>query len=255
MKARVESFVLWHDESGSAMGGCHAAVGRRSGRRIIRTRLGTATVGSNALNATAVGVARSDHSGGRRGRGCPAECQEPRRLAEDSAPLARAMARSARETVRGRAVGRRATARGTAHIYAGANLRDRCDDLRDAGREWKAHQPMEPTRDCRRGDAPRACPVRLAALGGAFFKKEADLKPHRFRYWLTPKPTPRSRPSASISARCTKLRLMPMTAIAPCRSTRRPASRPWSASHRGCPWCRARSNAASSNIVATALKP
>ena len=30
----------------------------------------------------------------------------------------------------------------------------------------------------------------LAALGGAFFKKEADLKPHRFRYWLTPKPDP-----------------------------------------------------------------
>jgi hypothetical protein len=27
-------------------------------------------------------------------------------------------------------------------------------------------------------------------LGGALFKKEADLKPHRFRYWLTPKPDP-----------------------------------------------------------------
>ena len=25
---------------------------------------------------------------------------------------------------------------------------------------------------------------------GRFFKKEADLKPHRFRYWLTPKPDP-----------------------------------------------------------------
>ena len=30
----------------------------------------------------------------------------------------------------------------------------------------------------------------LAALSGAFFKKEADLKPHRVRYWLTPKPDP-----------------------------------------------------------------
>jgi hypothetical protein len=30
----------------------------------------------------------------------------------------------------------------------------------------------------------------LATLGGAFFKKEADLKPHRVRYWLTPKPDP-----------------------------------------------------------------
>jgi hypothetical protein len=32
--------------------------------------------------------------------------------------------------------------------------------------------------------------VHFAALGGAFFKKEADLKPHRIRYWLTPKPDP-----------------------------------------------------------------
>ena len=30
----------------------------------------------------------------------------------------------------------------------------------------------------------------LATLSGAFFKKEADLKPHRIRYWLTPKPDP-----------------------------------------------------------------
>ena len=33
-------------------------------------------------------------------------------------------------------------------------------------------------------------PEHLAALGGAVFKKEADLKPHRVRYWLTPKPDP-----------------------------------------------------------------
>jgi len=49
---------------------------------------------------------------------------------------------------------------------------------------------MEPARDCRRGDATRPCPKHLAALSGALFKKEADLKPHRFRYWLTPKPDP-----------------------------------------------------------------
>src|SRR5205807_2594727 len=103
MKAGVESLVLWHDESGFTMGGCHAAVGRRSGRRIVRAARGTATVGSNALDATAVGVARADHSGGRRRRGYTAECEGPRRLAEDSTPLARAMARGARETVCGRA--------------------------------------------------------------------------------------------------------------------------------------------------------
>jgi transposase len=49
---------------------------------------------------------------------------------------------------------------------------------------------MEPTRNCRRGYATRPGAEHLAALSGAFFKKEADLKPHRIRYWLTPKPDP-----------------------------------------------------------------
>jgi transposase len=49
---------------------------------------------------------------------------------------------------------------------------------------------LEPARDCRRSDATRPGAKHLAALSGAFFKKEADLKPHRVRYWLTPKPDP-----------------------------------------------------------------
>jgi transposase len=49
---------------------------------------------------------------------------------------------------------------------------------------------LEPARDRRRSGATRPCPEHLAALSGAFFKKEADLKPHRIRYWLTPKPDP-----------------------------------------------------------------
>jgi transposase len=49
---------------------------------------------------------------------------------------------------------------------------------------------LEPARDCRRSHATRPGAAHLAALGGAFFKKEADLKPHRVRYWLTPKPDP-----------------------------------------------------------------
>jgi transposase len=49
---------------------------------------------------------------------------------------------------------------------------------------------MEPAGDRRRGDATRHRQEGLAALGGALFKKEADLKPHRVRYWLTPKPDP-----------------------------------------------------------------
>jgi transposase len=49
---------------------------------------------------------------------------------------------------------------------------------------------VEPARDCRRSDPTRPGAEHLAELGGAFFKKEADLKPHRIRYWLTPKPDP-----------------------------------------------------------------
>jgi transposase len=49
---------------------------------------------------------------------------------------------------------------------------------------------LEPARDCRRSHAARPGAEHFAALSGAFFKKEADLKPHRIRYWLTPKPDP-----------------------------------------------------------------
>ena len=49
---------------------------------------------------------------------------------------------------------------------------------------------MDPARNCRRGHTTRPRAEHLAALSGAFFKKEADLKPHRIRYWLTPKPDP-----------------------------------------------------------------
>jgi len=62
--------------------------------------------------------------------------------------------------------------------------------MREAVGERPAYQPLEPARDCRRSDATGADPKHFAALGGAFFKKEADLKPHRVRYWLTPKPDP-----------------------------------------------------------------
>ena len=64
------------------------------------------------------------------------------------------------------------------------------DDLREAVGERAADQPLEPARNCRRSDTTRSGSEHLAALSGAFFKKEADLKPHRFRYWLTAKPDP-----------------------------------------------------------------
>ena len=111
-------------------------------------------------------------------------------MAEDGAVLAAAMAARGRGTIDGRTAGRCATLGEAADIHGGADLRDRCDDLREAIGERPADQPVEPARDCRRGHPTRPGAERLTALGGALFKKEADLKPHRIRYWLTPKPDP-----------------------------------------------------------------
>ena len=51
-------------------------------------------------------------------------------------------------------------------------------------------EPLEPAGAGRRGDETRDRGAAIAALGGAFFKKESDLKPHRVRFWLTAKPDP-----------------------------------------------------------------
>jgi len=69
-------------------------------------------------------------------------------------------------------------------------LRGCSNDMREAIGERAPDQPMEPARNCRRGHTTRPGAEYLAALGWAFFKKEADLKPHCIRYWLTPKPDP-----------------------------------------------------------------
>ena len=49
---------------------------------------------------------------------------------------------------------------------------------------------MEPKRTGPTVGGPRHRQKHLARLCRAVFKKEADLKPHRNRYWLTPKPDP-----------------------------------------------------------------
>ncbi len=95
-----------------------------------------------------------------------------------------------RRTIRARAAGRCAALGRPRDVHGRADLRSGRDDLREAIGERAADQPLEPARDCRRSHATGPHPEHLAALGGAFFKKEADLKPHRVRYWLTPKPDP-----------------------------------------------------------------
>ena len=113
-----------------------------------------------------------------------------RRLAQDGTVLAQTLAGGSGQTVGPRAAGRCAALRSAGDVHARADLRSGRDDMREAVGERAAHQPLEPARDCRRSHATGSHREHLAALGGAFFKKEADLKPHRIRYWLTPKPDP-----------------------------------------------------------------
>src|SRR5271170_2147546 len=64
---------------------------------------------------------------------------------------------------------------GAGDIHSRADLRGDRDDLREAVGERAADQPLEPARDCRRSDTTWPGSKHLAALGGAVFKKEADL--------------------------------------------------------------------------------
>src|SRR4249919_2060220 len=95
------------------------------------------------------------------------------RMAKDGTILAQAMAAGPRRALGCRTTGRCTSIRKAADIHGRADLRDRCDDLREAVGERPADQPMEPTRDCRRGHKTGPGPERLAALSGALFKKEA----------------------------------------------------------------------------------
>ena len=109
-------------------------------------------------------------------------------MAEDGSVLASAMATGGRGAIDGRTAGRCATIGKAGDIHRRADLRDCCDGMREAVGEFAADQPVEPARDCRRSDKTGPGAERLTALSRALFKKEADLKPHRIRYWLTPKP-------------------------------------------------------------------
>ena len=143
------------------------------------------------------------------------EAHGARCLAEDGAVLAQAVAGRGRQ-VRGLRTARRCTAiRGAGEVHARANLCGGGDDMRETVGERTPDQPMDPARNCRRGHTTRRRAEHLSTLSGAFFKKEADLKPHRIRYWLTPKSLiPPLIASARISVRFTRPQPAPMTLIA-----------------------------------------
>src|SRR5271166_4323539 len=79
---------------------------------------------------------------------------------------------------------------GAGNLHAGADLPDRGAGLRRPRAARCSDQPVEPERTGPSGSEPGHRREHLARLCRAVFKKEADLKPHRSRYWLTPKPDP-----------------------------------------------------------------
>ena len=182
--------MLWQDESGAGTGGYDVLAESPSGYCFARPARDAGTANTNPFDTAAVGASRSDDCTCGRGHGRAQERTRAWCLAEDGAVLAQAVAASGRQAIGLRAARRCAAIGGAADIHARANLRGRSDDMREAVRERAPHQPMEPARNCRRSHATRPRTEHLAALSGAFFKKEADLKPHCVRYWLTPKPDP-----------------------------------------------------------------
>jgi transposase len=182
--------VLWHDESKAEIGDCHAFVGGRAGDGSSGGARSSGAIGASPFDATAARAAGSPDPACGRWGGSARKRTGSWRVAEDGPVLAPAMAARSGRSKDCRAVVRRATIREAADIHGRADLRDRRDDLREAIGERAADQPMEPARDRRRSDKTRLGTKRLTALSGALFKKEADLKPHRVRYWLTPKPDP-----------------------------------------------------------------
>ena len=131
------------------------------------------------------------------------------RLSQDGTTSAQALAGGGGQAVGRRAAGPCAALGSAGDVHARADLRSGRDDMREAVGERAADQPLEPARDCRRSHATRPHPEHLAALGGALFKKEADLKPHRVRYWLTPKPDP------AFDAKCADICAVYKTAATP----------------------------------------
>jgi len=108
------------------------------------------------------------------GHGRARKCRGGGRLAQDGTVLAQAVAERRR-------TGSRSPSGWPMHQRSGAPATFTPEQIcalvamtcEKPSESERAHQPLEPARDCRRSDATRAfIPEHLAALGGAFLKKK-----------------------------------------------------------------------------------
>ncbi len=179
--------MLWHGESGAERGGDHATIGCRGDNRFGRAARGSGAAGAYPFHPAAVGLACPDDpaGSGQCGR-TPGSWMYGRRpsdiggndggrLRTDNRVPGGLPMRHAREL---------RPPFTPEEICAVVSMT--CEKPSDGERPIS----RAPAGDCRRGDATRYRQEDLAALSGALFKKETDLKPHRVRYWLTPKPDP-----------------------------------------------------------------
>jgi hypothetical protein len=158
---------------------------------------GTAEFGSSALNAAKVSGTGADHFAGRnRHGGCrdalPRVLGRPAtgHLAQDCGAVAPALAGCGGIGQRGGAPERCPPSRCASDVHAGSDLPDHGACLRRSRGSRRVDQSLEPKRTGATGRGTRHRQKYLAWLRRAVFKKEADLKPHRNRYWLTAKPDP-----------------------------------------------------------------
>src|SRR5215468_8824254 len=86
---------MWHHESGGSEGSCDALAGRRSGDCFACAAWNAGSAGASPFDLTTVGVAGSHDFACRRQYWRPRERARTRRVAEDGAVLARAVAAGA----------------------------------------------------------------------------------------------------------------------------------------------------------------
>ena len=229
--------MLWQDESGAEIGGCHALLAaepvtvsaeqREELERLVQTRSTPQQMALRArimvLAADGVGVRRAPRN---------STCGQ-RRYAVGASGGGRRP-----KGVGARAAGRRAAARSAGDVHARAGLCDRCDDMREAGGERSAisHWSQREIADeaMRRGLIPNISQRSV----GRFLKKRPTSSRIAFRYWLTPKPDPAFDAKCAESARCTKLRRPADETHRIVSIDEKTGSRPSNALRRTSPWCR-----------------
>jgi hypothetical protein len=203
-KKRSRIGCVVHGESGAEIGDCYAPI-CRPGDCFARAARSAGIADPKPLDTPTVGLVHPHDTACGRWCWCTRECPRTRCVAKDGAVLAQTVAAGSRRAVRARAANRCAAVRSPRDTHPGADLRGDSDDLRKNPRTASGRSAIRAnaTLPTKRYDLGAK---HIAALSGAFFRKESDLNPHRVPYWLTPKPDPAFQGWRATSARKGRIR-------------------------------------------------